>query len=426
MKSFHEFISRLDDLVSFNSARGIPEGNAPFGPGVRDSLNYVLDIAKLYGFETYNYDNYIGEIAWGEGEEIGIIGHVDVVPVSTGWNSPPFTLTEKDEKFYARGVVDDKGPVLITLFALRELKDSGMKFNRRIRFFIGCDEERDWKDIEYLKTKTTIPYYGFSPDGDFPLSYAEKGVLQLSFNFPELRNFYRLYGGTVVNAVCAEACAMPRTTKQIDKKKLKQYKLKTDRINGIASYGKAAHGSQPKKGKNAMLNLFRYLRDMGEDVTRILECLFFDKYGLDKMHNEQGKVTLSPNILRTERDGTFTIVCDCRIPAPFTSKDVLEVVDKFGFKYTAEEKHPPFMVDKDGFFVQTLLSAYKQVTGDEKAKPISMGGSTFARAFSKGCSFGIEFPDEPCNPHQANECISRKAIEKAYDIYKLAIENLVK
>ncbi len=421
MLYYNEFLTDLKHLLSFKSVLGESKKDMPFGEQNALALSFILSLAKKFGFETINYDNYGGEIIFGEGEEVGIIGHLDVVPTGIGWESDPFTLTEKDGVLYARGIVDDKTAPLQCLYALREIKQIGVKPNRKIRLIVGCDEESGWRDIDYIKTKTTLPEYGFSPDGNFPLSYAEKGITIATFTIPALKNFSNLKGGTVVNAVCDFAQATP-TDKGIDIALLKKHGLTLN--NGvIESRGKAAHGSCPHLGINALKALFEYFLDMGEDVKNIVDYLFYDKGDISLIENEQGKVTLSPDLL-IEENGKIKIVCDCRIPAPLQTTDLLSTFDKFNLPYTAVEKHPSVMVEKNGWFVDCLLSAYNSATG-ESATPISLGGSTFARAFNKGCAFGPEFPDKNYNIHDANEHISVEDLLLSFDIYKRAILNLL-
>ena len=81
------------------------------------------------------------------------------------------------------------------------------------------------------------------------------------------------------------------------------------------------------------------------------------------------------------------------------------------------------MVEKDGWFVQTLLNAYNKSTG-ENALPLSMGGSTFARAFKKGCSFGPSWETYDYHLHDANENLPKEHLLKGYEIYKNAIFGL--
>ena len=50
---------------------------------------------------------------------VGIIGHLDVVPEGEGWTYPPFELTIRDDILYGRGTIDDKGPVIASLYAIK-------------------------------------------------------------------------------------------------------------------------------------------------------------------------------------------------------------------------------------------------------------------------------------------------------------------
>ncbi len=422
MKEFSSFIEDLKKIISYKSVLGLPKDNMPFGEECYNALNCFLSIASDIGFETINYDNYIGEVRFGKGEEVGIIGHLDVVPTGIGWNSDPFTLTEKDGVYYARGVVDNKTAPLLCLYALKELKDNNIPVNRTFRLFVGCDEESGWRDIEYLKTKTTLPEYGFSPDGNFPLSYAEKGITEVEFCFPAFKNFSNLCGGTALNAVCDHATAICNIA-CVDLSSLNEYGL-TLNGNKIESFGKAAHGSTPHLGKNAIKSLLKFISKREEQASLMLNTLFYEGGVLKGLSNEQGDTTLSPNLLR-EENGNVYITCDCRIPAPLTVKDVKTFLDTLNVKYTTKDRHPPMMAEKEGWFVSSLLSAYDSITG-ENSKPFSLGGSTFARAFKKGCAFGPEFNGKEYNIHDANEQVSKEDLIKSYQIYKRAIFNLAK
>ena len=421
MERFDEYLNDLKALIAIDSSKTKPEDGAPFGRGAADALKTFIAVAKRLGFTVIDYDGYVAEVVYGEGDEIGIIGHLDVVPASGNWTYPPFELTEKDGYLFGRGVADDKGPTLAALYALNELKNSGVKCNKKFRLFAGTNEESGWKDLEYLNTVTNLPKYGFSPDGDFPVSYAEKGVFHLIFPLPSLKNFYELSGGSVINAVCDKASV--RAKNAADLAVAESFGLSVSDGNLITSVGKAAHGSAPHKGVNAFKALFKYLAACGEDVTDYYEYLFCDKAGVMELKNEQGNVTFSPDIIEA-RDGSLCLICDCRIPAPFDFvKDVKPLFDKTGLKMSFIEGHPVFMTPKNCELVRKLIGAYNRVTG-ENAEPVSLGGSTFARAFEQGCAFGVEFPGEEYHIHEPDERINIKLLLKAYDIIKAAIFDL--
>ncbi|MBQ6980438.1 MAG: Sapep family Mn(2+)-dependent dipeptidase [Clostridia bacterium] len=421
MQNFNEFIKDLGELIAIKSVQRKAEKDAPFGTDVKNALLWFLKKAESFGFKTINYDNYAGEIVYGNGQEVGIIGHLDVVPVANDWHYPPFALTKKDGYYIGRGVGDDKGAMLLTLYALKELKDSGTVCNKKIRFFVGTNEESGWEDVKYLKTKTTLPKYGFSPDGNFPVSYAEKGFYYVKANIPPFKNFGAITGGTVINAVCAKASVRPKG--EFDKTLLAKYGL-TYNSGEIISLGVAAHGSQPSLGKNAILPLLRFLKDSGEDVGDFIDYLFLDKWEICSMKNAQGYVTFSPNLVKENIDGGTEISCDMRIPAPFTVDAVKEKMKNCPLDITViDHEHPPVMTEKDGKFVQVLLKAYNETTS-EKLAPVSMGGSTFARVFLKGCAFGPEFPNVNFHLHEADERVKEEHLLTAYDIYKKALFDL--
>ena len=87
-----EFISEIQGLVRYPSVSraDLAEPNAPFGPECRKVLDYALERGRHYGFETKDYDGYTGTITYGDADNaMGIIAHLDVVPVGEGWIYPP-------------------------------------------------------------------------------------------------------------------------------------------------------------------------------------------------------------------------------------------------------------------------------------------------------------------------------------------------
>ena len=422
MNIFDQYLESLAKLISFKSVKGEPDGDAPFGLETKRALEYFLEVGKSMGFETINHENYAGEVLFGEGEDFGIIGHLDVVPEGIGWDTDPYTLTIKDDVAYGRGVDDNKGPTLACLFALKQLKDEGFVPKKRLHLIAGCNEETGWEDVKYLEAKGgVLPEQGFSPDGCFPATYAEKGILNAHFYLPKLKNYSGIKGGTVINAVCALVTANA-TEQGINESLLHKHGLMLKDGNVIESVGKSAHGSTPHLGKNAILPLLEYFTECGEDLSNVIDCLFKDKHGLSSIANEQGMLTFSPNLI-CEKDGEVVISCDCRFPAPYKLEEVLAIIDKFGIKYDYKYNKPPFMVEKDGFVITSLLKAYRDVTGD-MTPPKSLGGSTFARAFKSGCSFGPTLPGSNHHVHEPNEQFKISELKTMFEIYYKAIKNI--
>ena len=115
-----EILERLLPLLKIRSVKAAPLKNAPFGEGAKKALDYVLSLANDMGFETVNYDNYVGEVIFGEGKPFGVLCHLDVVPEGelSAWTTPPYEPTIRDGKLFARGAVDDKSPAISVLSAI--------------------------------------------------------------------------------------------------------------------------------------------------------------------------------------------------------------------------------------------------------------------------------------------------------------------
>ena len=130
----------------------------------------------------------MGYVQWGEDEDyIGVLGHLDVVPAGNGWDFPPFDLSEKDGRFYGRGILDNKGPIMSCFYALKLLKDAGYKPQKTIRIMFGTDEESGMSDIPQYLAKEKPPVFGFTPDCKYPVVYGERGIvnIQIQTNFKE-------------------------------------------------------------------------------------------------------------------------------------------------------------------------------------------------------------------------------------------------
>lgn len=179
-----EMIKELQSLISIRSvSKPHADGTSkPFGDGPNDALIYFLNLANKLGFRTKNVDGYCGYAEFGEGEELlGIIGHLDVVPEGENWTYPPFSGTVADGKIFGRGAIDDKGPVISSLYAMKAVKtyleEHNLQLQKRVRLIVGLNEESNWECINYYKAHEEIPTVSFSPDADFPCIYAEKSVL---------------------------------------------------------------------------------------------------------------------------------------------------------------------------------------------------------------------------------------------------------
>lgn len=199
--------------------------------------------------------------------------HLDVVPAGDGWQSDPFTLLKKDGKLFGRGAIDDKGPAVATLFALRAVKELGLPIRENVRFIFGTDEENGSSDIAYYTKKEALPEMLFTPDGEYPVINLEKGMIRgeavASCSHGGKKSIVCAHGGTVVNAVPASAYAMLEgfTADEVNA-------AIADAPEGVSfiyedskltAQGRSAHASTPWEGVNALTALMKVLGRLKTD-----------------------------------------------------------------------------------------------------------------------------------------------------------------
>ena len=213
-------IDRLVRIPSFEDLDAAAEG-APYGPGPRKALDAALAMTRDMGFEVHDDAGHVGyaDLAGTSEEQLGIIGHIDVVPAGPGWHFEPYQVTRKDGYLLGRGVIDDKGPSVVALHAMnlwRRMQLDGQvpQLPYTLRFIFGVNEETRMDDVHYYRAHHADPAFLFTPDAEFPVCYGEKGIyhsLMTSADVPvEQRTVISLEGGTAVNAVPGHAQAVVR------------------------------------------------------------------------------------------------------------------------------------------------------------------------------------------------------------------------
>ena len=205
-----DMVKDLERLIKIPSVMGDPTPDAPFGDQPAVALTEMLDTCWVYGLSVRNIENYIGtaDMFPAEGTpELGILCHLDVVPAGNGWSVPPFSLTRRDGKLMGRGAIDDKGPAVAALYAVRAVKDAGITLNKNVRLIFGTNEENGSADLARYREKEVLPEMLFTPDGSYPLINAEKGMLRISYT-GKISPDISIKGGGAINAVPEQAEAI--------------------------------------------------------------------------------------------------------------------------------------------------------------------------------------------------------------------------
>lgn len=458
-------IDMLQGLVSIKSVVENPvttkDGEVyPFGRGVQDAFMYTLDWAERLGFSVKNLDNYGGHIEFGKGEEIvGVIGHLDVVEEGDGWTFPPYGGEVSEGYICGRGTLDDKGPVVAVLFAMKALKDVGYKPKKRIRLILGLDEEPSrWEGMRYYREHEQMPDYGFTPDAEFPVINGEKGLV----TFEIARKFAKrqplsglvlrsLSGGLASNVVPEKARAVVKATDPKVYTWIRQSAAAFQEKHGfrlsvkgvgksleIAAKGKSAHGATPEAGVNAISVIMAFLGELSfadDDFNVFLD--FYNKHiGFD-CHGSQigcgfadelsGKLTFNVGKVSYDRE-SITLDVNVRYPVSFTEEQVYEglrpIIDRYDLGLVKGIGHGPVFLEPDSSMIRTLMEAYRENTGDEDSLPRVIGGCSYARAAANITAFGALFPGDPDLMHQKDERLSLERFMQMTRIYADALYKL--
>ncbi|MBQ3009552.1 MAG: Sapep family Mn(2+)-dependent dipeptidase [Oscillospiraceae bacterium] len=407
-----KFLDSLMGLLAINSVAYVDaDEQHPYGKAVSQALEYVLNLGEELGMRVVNRD---GKIAWveiGEGDEIvGILGHLDIVPIGEGWTHNPLGEICGD-KLYGRGTSDDKGPTLAAMFAMKELMDAGVKLNRRVRLILGqCEEVGEWTDMQYYCEHEQLPVFGFTPDAEFPAIYGEKGIMRFELTLPVAESGLEFAeGGDAGNMVPGWARAAAAGA-------------------DYTAEGTSAHASTPEKGVNAISKLMEQLP--GKFAEFYNKHVGFDynggKMGCGFEDEASGKLTLNAGTLRTE-DGLVKLVLDIRCPVTFTLEQVQGAIEAacapYGIAVENTAYTPSVYMDKNGRVITTMIDVYREITGD-MTEPMVIGGGTYARAMPGIVAYGMLQPHREGTEHQKDEYVYLDDLYQAKDIYRIAIERL--
>ncbi len=438
-KEFIDLATKLLKIPTLLTEYDPNNKEEPFGKEIRKALDMMLDIAEKDGFKVKNVDNYAGHIEMGSGEEIiGILGHLDVVPAGGQWTYPPFSAKYEDGKIYARGAMDDKGPTIAAYLAMKMVKAQGIELKKKVRLILGCDEETGMRGVKRYLEKEKMPDIGFAPDAEFPLIYAEKGILNYNFvGTMEDKLIASMDAGERYNVVPDECSVV---LKKDLKKEFIEY-ITENNIHGrveknkYITYGRNAHGAWPAKGLNSIFLMVEFLKKHTDSpfIKFIDKYLSFDtkgeKFRIDTYDEEMKELT--NNLALIKYDGkNVKIGCNIRYPKNFDFQEGEQIFTKsakeFGLKYVNLLNEVPHYVSPEDPLVMVLHEAYKKYTGDLETEIFTIGGGTYARKLKKAVAFGPAFPGDQDLAHQPDEFLIVKDLLKAAAIYAESIEKLAR
>ncbi len=445
--NFPDLIDDLRDLIAYKSVKGTPAEGAPFGQEVRDCLDATLAIGKRFGLKTVNCDNRIGyvELPGKSADYVATIAHCDVVPAGNGWDSDPFEMIERDGYVIGRGTMDDKGPLVLTLYLAKFLKELGEDFPLSFRAIVGCDEETGMSDVEYYLEHHPEPVFCYTPDSNFPAIHGEKGIMEGNFhsavfNSPKILD---CACGIASNVVPDQAWMLiedPKrdlaVTKGITVEKL-------GKAIKVSAQGKGAHASTPEDSINAIERLVDFV--LSEDLVSSQEANFLNlvkkltsdytgkKLDIDRTDDIFSPLTIIGGKLNFV-DGHLVQNFNIRYPKSITSTEIQDSLTRHCTEHAAEleiiSNNETFYMNPDNEAVSVCVDTYNDIFGKDE-KPYTIGGGTYARHFKNAISFGPEhlddvYPDFVGAIHGANEGAELKRFADALKVYIVATYKLLK
>ena len=445
-------ISSVQQLVRIPSVQKDALPGMPFGRDMYRALQYVLDLASDMGFTVKMLDGYCGYIEYGEGDlYVGVLSHVDICEAGDMWAIPPFEGRISDKKIYGRGTMDNKGPLIAALYALKAVRDSGRKLNKKVRLIIGTDEERYYQDMAYYLKKEKPPIAGFTLDGQFPVVYAEKGLAMMEYrgSFPQGDDERIVYikGGTSENTVPGYCEAYLRTERQDEIissisafSRENRHNMSVRLVDGgviIESYGMPTHSMALEMGINAIFPVISFLNKIhfGKGnarrlITFLNNYLGFDLYGeklgVNYEDSFSGKFTLNFGII--DYDGENAVIrLDIRYPVTCDFEEAAgrlkEIFGTEGFEEAERSYWNPVYFPKEHFLIEALLKSYRQVTRD-RTEPVVCGSGSYSKVIPNIAAFGAIFPGGNQAWHRVNEFIEIDSLLKMTEIYANAIIEL--
>ncbi len=373
-----ECLTILKELIRLNSEN--PPGNT------RNSIEWIEHWAERNGIQSIQtqwYEKNQGNIILTVGnaaKSIVMCGHLDTVPVGNldNWRYDPFGAEEKAGYIYGRGSADMKAGVAACLGALKSLNDSANpdKFDFQIVFLGTSDEEVGLggaKAAMKLGIMDKAKFLIVTEPTALKVGIAEKGVLWYN----------------------------------------------------IQSFGKAAHGSTPEKGINAieaLMKLFPILKDAIPPT----------------IHPILGKSTL--NIGKFEGGKSANVVpekaeahCDYRLVPPIIpeeyAEEVAKVVQNYSKSSPARFEGTPYQImasissSPDNPLVQEFMKTAQRTIniglnyGTDAAVLVSPG--------VRDVPFVIYGPGDPKAIHVANERVSIAEVLEAEVVLSEFLSNVI-
>lgn len=309
-------------------------------------------------------------------------GHYDVVPPGTGWETDPFQPVIRDGKIYGRGVADMKGALASMITAIKAIVECGIKLSGDIILTATPDEETGGHlGAGYLVRKKLIRGNACiigEPTEPDKVDIAEKGALWVE----------------------------------------------------LTTYGKAAHGSMPHLGINAVEKMAKVIVALEE-----LKRLFATKKSKAPFPEEVKHVTM--NIGGVIQGGVKINVvpdkCTCTIDIRVIPEESIEIIEKtlvefleklksqdpkLKYEIKVLDKIEPALTEETEEIVSIVKNSISAVLGTSP-RIGALTGFTDMRWFRQIMPTVLYGPGSMLQAHVANEHVAIEDLLKAAKVYAI-------
>ncbi|MFH0020342.1 dipeptidase [Pseudomonas fluorescens] len=416
----------------------------------------IKSLAESFGLKFRNIDNRVYEISLdGSGDEVvGIHAHADVVPVTPenwvlkdGTRLDPFKITLIGDRMYGRGTEDDKNGIVVTLYAMKVIKEEKLPLVRNFKLLVDTTEETTGDAIPYYFERNPTPNYNLALDGGYPVVIAEKGYGTVMANFAKRKGegngaeIVGLTGGMATNQIPSASVATLLADKPAElAASLQQAGSEYAKRNGgdfevsakvdgkdvkLTVTGVSAHSSEPESGVNPVARMLDFINSVDGKVAfkhnHITDAARYlaDNWGLDYLGNKlgvgfsdafMGPLTTSPTFVGMD-DKTFKLAVNLRVPKGKSPEKLkAEIADKLAawskrthvavaFDYSVAA---PMYRNPEGEWVKALLAVATENLGMKHEFGTS-AGATSVHELPNGVQFGLAMPDVKYTGHTDGE-----------------------
>ncbi|WP_085656035.1 dipeptidase [Pseudomonas sp. B11(2017)] len=445
----------LRELVEIPTFRkdGVAQHENPEFIKIADKIK---SLAQAFNLNYRNIDNRVYEISLeGSGKEVvGIHAHADVVPVTPenwvlqdGTRLDPFKVTVIGDRMYGRGTEDDKNGIVVTLYAMKVIKEEKLPLARNFKLLVDTTEETTGDAIPYYFERNPTPEYNLALDGGYPVVIAEKGYGTVMAHFPLRKaegkgaEIVSMTGGLATNQIPSVSVVTLVTDKPAElaaglQKAGDEYAKRNGgdfqvsaKVDGkdvkLSVTGVSAHSSEPESGVNPVARMLDFIhgldgkvalkRNAYTDAARYAA----DNWGLDYKGNKlgvgfsdafMGPLTTSLTYVgKDEKD--FKLAVNLRVPKGKTPEVLkTEIADKLAawskknkvavnFDYSVAE---PMYRNPEGEWVKALLAVATENLGMKHEFGTS-AGATSVHELPNGVQFGLARPEEKYTGHTDGE-----------------------